>query len=127
MSTTLSAIVGTSVFSAMARPVSNAQLTATGLLSVLAALLTALHTFLDYPKRAQSHAEAATVFGALRRKLELLVVSGSDHETTQEEMIAINSEWKLLDKTAPPMPQRQHDWVKKRILPGSPTHASTQE
>lgn len=69
----LSTIVGTAVFSSWESASQN-ELTrvAFGMLSMLAAAITALQTFLNLAERASKHKSAGASYGAIRRELELL-------------------------------------------------------
>jgi hypothetical protein len=68
----LSTLVGTSVFATLQqKPELWLQITV-GLLSVVAALLASLQTFLNYSERAEKHRVAGAKYGALGRELEQL-------------------------------------------------------
>src|SRR5439155_18704579 len=56
---TLSAVVGTSVFSALGQNPEQLLKLLVGILSVTAAVFAALQTFMDYPARAERHRAAA--------------------------------------------------------------------
>ncbi|MDH4321474.1 MAG: SLATT domain-containing protein [Desulfobulbaceae bacterium] len=69
----LSTIVGTAVFSSFESSANNEWLRVVfGMLSMLAASITALQTFLNLSDRAAKHKSAGANYGAIRRELELL-------------------------------------------------------
>lgn len=69
----LSTIVGTAVFSSWDSSASTEwNRVFFGMLSILAASMAALQTFLNFSDRAASHKVAGAQYGALRRTLELL-------------------------------------------------------
>jgi|ERR1017187_5285138 hypothetical protein len=98
----LSAIVGTSVFAALQKQVSFSVQITVGALSIVAAVMAALQTFLGFSKRAEQHKTVAASYGAVRRRMETLgtlpePLRGDPLETVRE----IQSELDNLAKTAP--------------------------
>ncbi len=68
----LTTIVGTAVFISLGnQSVGNYKITI-GMVSMLASVLAALHTFLGYAQRAEKHRLTATGYASIRRELELL-------------------------------------------------------
>ena len=94
---TLSTFVGTSLFATLeAQSVPEFRLFI-GFVSVLAAVLSSLQTFLRYSERAEKHRGAAARFGSLRREIEFLQASGAPYdkeriESLREKMDSISSE-----------------------------------
>ena len=80
-----------------------------GVLSLLAAALAALNTFLDYEARAQRHHTAASGFGSVRREIEELIAI-SDHEKSSLDQVRMH--WNTVLKSAPPLAKSIHDSVK---------------
>src|SRR5436190_1807437 len=77
----LTAAVGTTVFSSIA---SSPQLWVkilTGIMSMAAAVLAALQTFLKYSERAAQHKAAAQNYGMLRREYEEMQVEAAQRGT----------------------------------------------
>ena len=73
----LTALVGTSVFATLQSDAGPRVQITLGILSVAAAVLASLQTFLGYSERAEKHRVAGAKYGALARHLEeLLAVSG---------------------------------------------------
>lgn len=85
----LSAIVGTAIFASLAKDANQVAggdsrpiwTILVGLISVVAAALTSLQTFLRYPERAANHRRSGAAFGAIRRELEHLLVFVPDSES----------------------------------------------
>jgi hypothetical protein len=115
--TVISAIVGTTLFSTLATVADERVIAAAALLSVIAVVLTALQTFLNYSELAAGHRTAATAYGDLRRRMEQLVVFGSP-AGLREQMADIGETWAKLDQESPDLPQGIFDyamkWVTKR-------------
>jgi hypothetical protein len=69
----LTTFVGTSVFATLQHHVSLALRIGVGILSVLAAVLASLQTFLRFGERAEKHRTAAEAWAALRRDMETMI------------------------------------------------------
>jgi hypothetical protein len=67
----LTTVVGTSVFATLSRTHVNTGLqVAVGMLSVLAAVLASLQTFLRFGERAEKHRRAAEHWASIRREID---------------------------------------------------------
>ncbi|MGH2636979.1 MAG: SLATT domain-containing protein [Actinomycetota bacterium] len=66
----LTSFVGTSLFASVNQQVGTNVKIAGGLISVVAAVLASLMTFLRFPERAEKHRVAAARYGALRREMD---------------------------------------------------------
>src|SRR2546423_1498623 len=71
----ISAVVGSAVFASVEHEASGAVKIALGLLSILAAVLASLQTFLSYPERAERHRVTSASCASVRRQLELLAAT----------------------------------------------------
>jgi hypothetical protein len=94
--TVISAVVGSSIFASLAsEKTSIVLMVVTGSLSICAAVLSALQTFLRYSETAQNHKTAAGSYGTLRRKIDLFMLSANSGEFSisdaREELRAIIS------------------------------------
>lgn len=69
----LTTFVGTSVFATLQHPVNLALKITVGMVSVLAALLASLQTFLRFGERAEKHRTAAEAWAALKRDMEAMI------------------------------------------------------
>lgn len=110
--TVLSVIIGTSVFSVLSSNKNPWVLQMVGGVSVLAAVLSGIQTFLNYSQRATDHQTAANKFGKLRRRVdELLQVS-----TTQADLEAIRKDWDELEDKSPTVQQSFQDAARRLVL-----------
>jgi hypothetical protein len=82
----LAVVVGSSVFTSVGQQPSVWMQVTTGLLSILASLLAALQTFLDYEGRSQRHQLAASKYKAIIRELEEAL-------STPDQQIAVDRQW----------------------------------
>ena len=70
----LTTVVGTSVFASLATDSRSAAVTVVvGLVSIMAAILSSLQTFLGFSERADRHRDAGVKYGTIGRKMELLL------------------------------------------------------
>jgi hypothetical protein len=69
----LTTLVGTSVFATLQHSVSLGLRVAVGMVSVLAAVLASLQTFLRFGERAEKHRAAAEAWASLRREIDEMV------------------------------------------------------
>jgi len=108
----LSTIVGTAVFASLSEAeVSVVLRVITGTLSVVAAILAALQTFLGYSERGANHQRARTEYGKIRRTIEQLLVG--DHSTSlSQEITDVREQIDAADEKAPDVPNRA--WKKAK-------------
>lgn len=77
-----------------------------GVLTILAAVLSALQTFLGYGERSRSHQTVAVGYGELRMELQVLLVKDLAQVADLDKCLdSIRSRWSALDKGAPTLPQ----------------------
>lgn len=111
----MTTLVGTSVFASLQTVTSARIVVATGFVSILAATLTGIHTFLSLDKRASEHIQAGAHFQGLRRELEeelVLLREGNSRDNFE----SIRRNWCEILRSSPPLPQRIHDKVKRMIM-----------
>lgn len=103
----VSTVVGTAVFASISEaPHPLVQLLA-GLLSVTAAVLSGLQTFLKYPELAEKHRLAAAKFANLTHRIELLATMEGAHDAEMlAELKAIEASWITLREESPTLPSR---------------------
>ena len=70
-------IVSTSIFATLERDPALGWKLATGIVALLAVVLAALQTFLNFSDRAQKHVAAASGYSQERRRLELFLSHGA--------------------------------------------------
>ena len=72
-------IVGTSVFATLQENVEASWRIAIGIVSVLAAVLASLQTFLRFQERAEKHRAAAELWAAIRREIDQMLALHPDY------------------------------------------------
>jgi hypothetical protein len=123
--TFISAIVGSAVFASLAENPSATAKIAVGLLSVLAAVLTALQTYLRYSERAELHRKAAGRYGVMRRQLEEILASYSDeHPCDDAKLDEIGKTWAEIEAAAPSLSQRLYTSLEREIRMERPAQAA---
>jgi hypothetical protein len=102
----LTTVVGTSVFSAIGNdPSKTAQITV-GFMSVAAAVLSAVHTFLRFSERPDKHRMVAISYSALQKAIGQILAGPPANDTELEKRInAFRSSWDKVAKEAPTVPQ----------------------
>jgi hypothetical protein len=105
--TIIAAVVGSSIFASLSSNDKNIYLiVTTGALSILAAILSALQTFLKYPEIAQSHKSAKDGYEGIRRKIDIfkLQLAGArplSRSDAQNALQQIANQLDELGKTSP--------------------------
>ncbi|MGD6932834.1 MAG: SLATT domain-containing protein [Candidatus Bathyarchaeia archaeon] len=113
----LTTIIGTAVFTSIAANSQGSialQVTA-GLLSMAAAALSSLYTFLNYGGLAERHRTAAVKYGNLRREVEQLLCFMNNKNDLEATMENIRTRWDSVDFEAPEIPQKIHDKVRRQL------------
>lgn len=109
----VSTVVGTSVFSALASEEVPALWV--GLLSITAAVLTAVQTFMDFGGRSDKHRIAAVKYKAAIRGLEYLQVRLTKKDSVSDEEIStIRTQLDSLEEAAPVVMPRIYDRIEQR-------------
>jgi hypothetical protein len=114
--TVATAIVGTSIFATMSEQKSNMALaTVLGALSIGAAILSALETFLRYSDRSGEHRRAGVAYESVRRSLDLFALHFRMSTDRAAALKALSDITKTLDTiaaTEPVVPSPIYDSVK---------------
>ena len=118
----LSSIVGTSIFSNLAKTQDIRIMIATGFLSLLAVVMVALQTFLGYVDLQVQHKNSAVGYSIIRRKLELLIMeypnaTGQPDEPGTKMFKDIVQHLDDLDKISPTIPEKYYNQVKRKRMP----------
>ena len=116
--TILTAIVGTSIFATISAAPQLWLKVAIGLLSLTAAVLSALHTWYHYQEVASQHREAAAEYGAIRHSLDYFMlmfgqVSEDQRSTALESFKEISQRLDALEKKAPSIPDQIYDKISR--------------
>ena len=102
----ITAMVGTTIFASLSQEnVSTAWKIAVGMLSVAAAVLSSLKTFLKYSEQSEKHRLAAARYGAVKRKLESVYVEESG-APDEKYLDVLRSELDRLAEESPAVPAR---------------------
>jgi hypothetical protein len=103
----ITSIVGTSVFASLnsTEGLNDNTRIAVGAISVMAAVLASLQTFLDFSEQAGKHRITGARYGIARRALEDLVAGGAD-SVSQDQMDQIRKEIDGLAVEAPNISKR---------------------
>jgi hypothetical protein len=101
----LSAIVGTSLFASLAASTESFPLRmrlAVGTVSLLAAVLAAIQTFLRFAERSERHAQAADWYSAIRREIdELLALPPEKRGESRRTLDGLRKEFNKAGQTYP--------------------------
>lgn len=98
----ITALVGTSVFASLQTNYSKDAAILVGFVSFLGAVFSSLQTFLSFNERAERHRSAGSRFGALGRKLELLLSERA--ELSHQDAMALKEEIDRLGLDSPKIP-----------------------
>ena len=109
----LSAAVGTAVFASFDKQATGElKRLILGFISMTAAVLASLQTFLSFAERANRHRVTGAKYGAIRRTLEKLkTISPTEHDAIRRELDAIQKAMDDLAENAPHVPSR----LKRRV------------
>lgn len=99
-----STIIGTSIFATLDESIDATVKLLAGLVSVLAATLTGLQTFLKFSERAEKHRAVAARYGALRREIEEL--RSLEGNITRELITPLRESIDRLAEESPNIPTR---------------------
>ena len=111
----LSTFVGTSIFASLGETLSSSTQILVGIVSVLAATLSAVQTFLGFSERAAKHRTIASRYGSARRRIEeLLAVSGP--AVSPEEISNLRHEIDSISEEAPDVPDRIWERTLKKLI-----------
>jgi hypothetical protein len=111
----VSTVVGTSVFSALSSK--EVPPLWVGLLSILAAVLAALQTFLDFGGRSDKHRNAAVKYKSSIRMVEQALVKLKQGGAFDDEQLeTIRTTLDTLEDAAPVVMPKIHDTIEKKYL-----------
>ncbi|MDQ4132205.1 MAG: SLATT domain-containing protein [Actinomycetota bacterium] len=104
----LSSVVGTSLFATLSKDsVSSTLRIVVGLVSVLAAVLVGLQTFLRFGERAEKHVVAADWYSAVRRETaEVLALPSQAREPPRDTLDRVRKEMSRVGQQSPEIPAR---------------------
>jgi hypothetical protein len=112
----LSTIVGTSIFATLENNPEIWIKAIVGVMSITAAVLSALQSFLKHAETADRHAVAATKYGELRRKIEgIMPQLPMDKNEWKQFEGRFRKSWRGIDSTVPTYSQVIHDAALEHI------------
>src|SRR5262245_42814417 len=108
----LTTLVGTAVFASLDNQNIGKFKIAVGLVSILAAILAGLQTFLGFAERAEKHRATAAGYASVRRKLEILGTFLPDtNEQIKQLVMEVQKDMDDLAKSSPSVPSSIHSRV----------------
>jgi hypothetical protein len=114
----LTAIAGTTVFASLASSPEPWLKILIGIMSLAAAVLAALQTFLKYSERAERHKAAAQSYGMLRREYEEMLVEAAKSGSPPPPdgfLKSFRERWDAVDKQSPNLPQGIYDQAETHL------------
>lgn len=120
----LSTLVGTTVFSSLDKTADVRLQIAVGLLSVTAAVLTGLQTFLRYSELAERHRIAGAKFANLKHRIELLLTFPTADSDLRASLEALEESWARLREESPTLPARVWRQIERTVGFGQPLYPS---
>lgn len=113
----VSAFVGTAVFSSLAAEKHHVVITVlVGMLSVAAAVLASLQTFLKYSELAERHKLAAARFADLKHRIELIAVfQPPDPEVLKSQLAEVEQRWETAREESPTIPAKIWNRIEKAM------------
>ena len=118
---TSTTIVGTTIFSTLnSQPILWLRII-TGLLSVGAAVLSALQTFFKYAERAEKHYHAGAALFRIKRNFDIFLLNlaeaqEKDRAALLEKLAALASEFDQIEKESPDVPDELYDRAKREQM-----------
>jgi hypothetical protein len=126
LSVLFATMTGTAIFASLEKDLPGYGKILTGLLSLLAALLSALQTFLQLDERSEMHQRADANYSSIRQKIEqhqaIRFRESVEQESLQEFLDIIRQEMDVLARDSPLVPERY--WHKARIVLASQLKSS---
>ena len=110
----LSTFVGTSIFASLGKTLDPSLQILVGIVSVIAATLSALQTFLGFSDRAAKHREVASRYGAARRRIEEILAVNGGNSIPTEEIKLVRKEIDSISAEAPNVPDNIWQVIKKK-------------
>lgn len=113
--TIISTIVGTSIFGAINLSNNQLVLAIAGLISVMAAILSGVNTFLNYSDLTSAHYDASKKYGKLRRQIEKIKACTNDSNSLDQAIKDIKAQWDALNEETPVIPERSYNAAQKLV------------
>ena len=102
----LSAVVGTSIFSALALKPDDIDKILVGFVSIITSVLAALQTFLGFSERAEKHRVAGAKFAAMYKEVDQMIACPpATDELFEKELTSLRTRWDALAENSPTIPR----------------------
>lgn len=112
-SAALAAISGTTIFASWESSASDMWRIIAGILAIMAAIMSAIVTLLNYKERSDAHLKAGGLYGNLRVKIEYFSKFGD--KSKSQFWKGIIEDWKKYDIDCPVIPKPDYDRARKII------------
>lgn len=112
----LTSVVGTSVFASLESNVSIPIKILVGLISVIAAVLSGLQTFLRFSERAETHRNTAAKAGIIRREIEQLLASPNIESISDDRLDKVRDQINKMSEAAPSVSDKVWRLVKRNYI-----------
>lgn len=124
----LSTVAGTTVFATLETSPELWVKIAVGLLSVTAAVLASLQTFLGYSEMAERHKAASQKYGTLRREIEeVIAIHEKGEDLPSHYLKSVRTRWDAVDEESPSLSQDLYDKIAKDVWRGAKSHDTEQK
>jgi hypothetical protein len=111
------------VFASLSVTVNPIVKVAVGVLTVVAAVMSSLQTFLNFGHRGEQHRTTEAAWKSYSRELEMLFFFPGDAETVQKRLDELSSRWHEIQVSSPNL--RTVDFASQRKLHGYGSHAQS--
>jgi hypothetical protein len=111
----LTTFVGTAVFATLEKEVDGRLKILIGLISVSAAVLSSIQTFLRFSEKAEKHRSTAAKAGSLRREIEQYISQGNVNNLPSEKIDGLRASIDKLAEDAPNIPHKIWQKVSKYL------------
>ena len=113
----LTTVVGTAVFASLKSATATSVQICVGLISILAAALASLQTFLKSAERALHHRSTGASFGAIKRQIQEIIATHEESATISPEVLAqVRASMDSLAKGGPEVPNDIWQHVQRTVL-----------
>lgn len=117
----LSTFVGTAVFSSLEKSADIRLQIGVGLLSVVAAVLTGLQTFLRHAELAEKHRLAGARFANLKHRIELLMTLPAEADM-HSQLVILEETWAKLREESPSLSSGVWRRIERQVKFGRPLY-----
>lgn len=111
----MTTVVGSTIFATMDKEENETTKIILGLVSLTAAMLSGMQTFLGHKERAEKHRSAGAQLGVLLRGIDLMrSLPFESRDGAKEFMVSIKDEWDTISTNLPVVPSRIYNSIRGR-------------